>query len=82
VIPAPVIRRSLYLQLRRAVTELVVLAVVMAASFGATSAIAQAHPHSTHGAKALQSISADMADIVTGLIADSRLRPPQPASLR
>jgi hypothetical protein len=63
------------LQLRRSVTELVVLAVVMAAGFGATSATAQAQPQSTDHTKVARSISIYMTDLVIGLISDSRLHP-------
>jgi hypothetical protein len=66
----------MFLRFRRSITECFALAVVAAAGLGATCTTAQAQSQSTHGAKAPQSISADMADIVTGLIADSRLRPP------
>jgi hypothetical protein len=63
------------LQLRRSVTELVLLVVVMAAGFGATSATAQAQPQSTDHTKVARSISIYMTDLVIGLISDSRLHP-------
>jgi hypothetical protein len=50
-------------------------AVAAAASFIATGAMAPAHSESPSQTKASTSISAQMADMVIGLIADSRRRP-------
>jgi len=63
------------LRFRRSITEFAALAVVATASFGATSATAQAQPQSTDHMKTPRSISIYMTDLVIGLISDRRLHP-------